>query len=231
MSSQQKLYDPERLQKIGEILPGLCKYAEPGDEINLGLVGDPQFPDVYRGNRPSGVIDSIEKHNDATIINATIDGKQMSLSSTTIGAYDTWEFTKKGFDQVLKREEEKAARSERFEEHDVEFRGNNDLLDRIDMLEQKIKELELTQQTFRSTVVSTIKEVAEDVNNVSLNQGLETKFCGTLVGKYNDKMNIKHRGEEKQESLVSYNSHSTSSDNDKLSFFEDDEEQLSSDEE
>ena len=209
MASQKNLYDPERLQKIGQILPGLCEFARPGDEITLGLEGDPEFPMAYRGARPVGVIESIDKDNDAIIVNARMeDGQVMKLPSTTIGAYNSWEFTEHGFEKVAEREEEKAARSESAIVSNVpEYRGTgneiDDIKERLSELEQLMRKYELTQTSFRSTVVSTFKEVANDVNKLSQKNGLETKFCGSLVGRYEDIMQSRaeksFRGSSKDE--------------------------------
>lgn len=193
MTSHSNLYDADRIQKIGEIMPGLCNFAEKGDEIALGLVGDPEFPQAYRGSRPIGIIENISNENDATIISARMeDGQLMKLPSTTIGAYNTWEFTEKGFEKVLKREEEKSARSES-SISGTEYRGAStgdfsNIEKRLSSIEQALRKFEMTQSSFRSTVVSTFKEVANDVNRISESQGLDTKFCGTLVGRYDDLM-------------------------------------------
>jgi len=195
MTSRSNLYDTDRIQKIGEIMPGLCNFAEKGDEIALGLVGDPEFPYAYRGSRPTGIIEQIKKENDATIVSARMeDGQLMNLPSTSIGAYNTWEFTEKGFNQVLQREEEKAARSESSISSTVPgYRGANmedlsSIEERLKNIEQTLRKFEMTQSTFRSTVVSTFNEVANDVDRLSKSQGLDTKFCGTLVGRYQDLM-------------------------------------------
>ena len=144
------------------------------------------FPDSYRGSRPSGVIKSIESVNDETIVRAEINGEMMDLPSNTIGAYNTWEFTEKGFETVKAREELKASRAEQ-ELVKQDYRGvSENLENRLKALEEAVQKMASTQTSFRSTVVSTIKEVASEVNNLASTQGLESKFCGTLVGKYND---------------------------------------------
>ena len=246
--NSQNLYNPERVKKIGEIMPGLLGYAEPGDEITLGLHGDPEFPSAYRGSRPVGIIKNIKNENGTTIVEARMDGGEiLNLPSTSIGAYDTWEFTDKGFKNVLKREEEKASRSE------GAFRGSvnesSSLEHRIQKLEDSIRKIELNQNSFRSTIVSTFKEVANDVHSLGEKQGLETKFCGSLVGKYNtyakkeeEKMfrgseqNSEYDSEDevltessnnKQPSIVSSNSESVR--NEKIEFSSDDEGYLSED--
>ncbi len=177
------MYNPDRIQKIGEIMPGLCEYAQAGDKIHLGLEGDPEFPAAYRGtSRPTGTIQSIRNEGDATIVTAKMDdGRTRELSSRTIGAYDTWEFTEEGFRGVLAREEKKSARAEQA----LEYRGTSD--SDTKSLETKIAQLEdfvESQQAFRKVVVSTMSEIAKDVVNLSKVNGLEAKFCGTLTDRY-----------------------------------------------
>ena len=186
------LYDPERLQKIGEIMPNLCKYAEVGDEITLGLKGDPEFPDSYRGSsRPSGVIQKIQNVDDGIMVTAQMDdGTLMNLPSTTIGAYNTWEFTDDGFEKVLKREEDRARSEAKLSEADppVEYRGGgSDSYDlKISRLEQEMLEKDKVHDSFRKTVVQTFKAMASEVNDLYEKMGAESKFCGALSSRYDE---------------------------------------------
>lgn len=193
MASSQNLYDPERIKNIGEIMPGLLSYARVGDEIALGLKGDPAFPDVYRGSRPTGVITDITRNNDETIVTANVDGEIMKLPSNTIGAYNTWEFTSKGFEKVRQREEIKASRAES-ELRNQEYRGVSSLEERVSQIEKSLRDIQSTNQTFRSTVVSTFNNICKEVDKVAESQGLNTQFCGTLSRKYNQ--HVKSRSEK-----------------------------------
>ncbi len=240
MASSQNLYDPERIKNIGEIMPGLISYAEVGDEIALGLEGDPAFPDVYRGSRPTGVITGFSKNNDETIVTAKIDGETMNLPSNTIGAYNTWEFTSKGFEKVKEREELKASRAEA-QMRSSQYRGVNDMEERILRLEESIKKIESLNDSFRSTVVSTFNNVCREVDQVAEKQGLNAKFCGTLAKKYSQVVKsrsektfrgteAKHTDSEKEDadgdaSEISMSSvgNSNTARSEKLNFSEDDE--------
>jgi hypothetical protein len=225
----KNLYDPERIQKIGEILPGLCQFARSGDEIALGLVGDPEFPTSYRGSRPVGVIESIDEENDATIVKARMeDGTLMSLPSTTIGAFNSWEFTDKGFEKVLVREEERARAESSLRNPPTEYRGASDNIDsRMNQLEDALRRFELTQNSFRKTVVSTFKEVASDVNRLSQTTGSEAKFCSSLSARYEDMMQARaessFRGASERKNINRYEESSSNvSRNEKLEFSDDD---------
>ena len=106
MSNTINLYDPKRIEKIASVQPRLCSFASEGDEITLGLKGDPAFPYEYRNSRPIGTINNVEKKNDSMIVHATLqNGENVMLSSNTMSAYDTWEFTEKGLKNVLKRQQ------------------------------------------------------------------------------------------------------------------------------
>ena len=177
------LYNPERIQKIGEILPGLCSYAEKGDEIHLGLDGDPEFPAVYRGSRPTGIIEDIQTENDATIITARFeDGSVKKLSSRTISAFDSWEFTDKCFEKVKQREESKTASLE------SDYRGTNneDYETKIARIESELTSYGQTQDAFRKTVITTLKEIANDVSSIAKESGYEPKFCSYLTKRYDE---------------------------------------------
>ncbi len=183
------LYDPDRLQKIGEIMPNLCKYAEIGDEITLGLKGDPEFPSCYRGSsRPTGVIEKIQSVDDGIMVTAKMnDGTLMNLPSTTIGAYNTWEFTDEGFEKVLSREEDKARSEAKLSEVEpVEYRGSDSYDTKLARLEQEMLEKDQLNDSFRKTVVQTFKAMASEVSELYEKMGVESKFCGALSSRYDE---------------------------------------------
>lgn len=181
----QGLYDSERISKISTILPGLSQYIQKGDELCLGLQGDPMFP--YKGvERPTGVVQDIEKVGDSTHITARMnDGSTRKLTDRTIGAYDSFEFTSAGFDKVLKREEEKAARSESLS--GSAYR-NASAPAESGRMEAEIAALRKENDAFKKTIVSTLREIAAEVSHLGTEARLETKFCSTLARKYDDMM-------------------------------------------
>jgi hypothetical protein len=229
------MYDADRLRKIGEILPGLCSYARKGDEIQLGLDGDPLFPVSYRGsNRPTGVIENIDNEGDATVVTARMnDGTTKKLSSRTVSAYDSWEFTDRGFATVKEREEIAAARSETMDE----YRGISDenVESKMARLESDLSSFGQTHDAFRKTVIATLKEIASDVDALAVSNGQKTKFCSFLTERYDDMMQarseISFRGVEtsdvQTESVAS--PVAAQQENEKLSFSDDDQSLISDD--
>ena len=135
----------------------------------------------YRGTqRPTGNITNIYNDGDEQIVEAEFDGRTEKLSSSTLSAHKVWEFTEKGFKNVLAREEEKAARAEQ----PLSYRGapssNDELETKVARLESALKDMDL----FKETCVATMKEIANEVHQMSVKNGLEAKFCGTLTKRY-----------------------------------------------
>jgi hypothetical protein len=177
------LYDSERISKIGTILPGLTQYIQRGDELCLGLEGDPMYP--YRGTeRPTGIVRDVETDGDTTYITTDMnDGSTRKLSSRTVGAFDTFEFTPSGFEKVLKREEEKAARSESLSGSSYRNAAGDS-----SRLESQMEVLRNENDAFKKTIVSTLREIAAEVAQLGTEARLETKFCSSLAQKYDDMM-------------------------------------------
>ena len=185
MTSQSNLYDADRIQKIGSIMPKIVSFAKKGDEIHLGLVGDPEFP--YRNSRPTGIIEDMRKEDDTVVVTAKMkNGEIMELPSTTISAHRVWEFSDKTFDEKIQESKNNA-------QSVTNYRGapNEDLLKRIEKIEKTLSDNDALQKTFRSTIVGTFNEIAKDVVSLGSTTGLEPRFCGTLVQKTEQMSNKK----------------------------------------
>ena len=177
MTSHSNLYDADRVRRIGSIMPEIVNFAKKGDEIQLGLDGDPEFP--YRNSRPTGIIENMRKENDTVFVTARMEnGEVMELPSTTISAHHVWEFSDKTFDEKVE------ASKKQFQSVD-NYRGvpNEDLIKRIEKIEKTLSDNDALQKTFRSTIMVTFNEIAKDVVSLGSTTGLEPKFCGTLVEK------------------------------------------------
>ena len=82
MATTSPAFDPERIAKIANIVPNFIDFAAPGDEIHLGLEGDPAMPTVYRGSeRPTGHIVSIRGNRGERVVEVKLkSGATMELA-------------------------------------------------------------------------------------------------------------------------------------------------------
>jgi hypothetical protein len=116
MTTTSPAFDPERIAKIANIVPNFIDFAAPGDEIHLGLEGDPAMPTVYRGSeRPTGHIVSIRGNRGERVVEVKLkSGTTMELAEPETSPFKVWEFTDDGYKGVLLRAE--TAAKERAEE-------------------------------------------------------------------------------------------------------------------
>lgn len=115
MATTSPAFDPERIAKIANIVPNFIDFAAPGDEIHLGLEGDPAMPTVYRGSeRPTGHIVSIRGNRGERVVEVKLkSGATMELAEPETSPFKVWEFTDEGYKGVLLRAENAAkARAE-----------------------------------------------------------------------------------------------------------------------
>lgn len=98
-------YDPTRISKISTIMPNLINFCRPGDQIRLGLDGDPAFDDSYRGStRPHGTITRIEGETPHRQVHIQLSsGREMTYEEGETSARKVFELTDEGYRNVLER--------------------------------------------------------------------------------------------------------------------------------
>ena len=62
------LYSSDRVDKIARIMPSFTDVARTGDQVHLGLVGDPMFPEEYKNDRPMATISNIEQTESGAVV-------------------------------------------------------------------------------------------------------------------------------------------------------------------
>lgn len=101
-----RAYDPERVAKLADIMTKFTSHAQVGDEIYLGIAGDPEMPARYRGSeRPKGVITKIKNEgSELATLRVRLDtGKTIDLPSHNIAGDRVWEFTDSAWEKVMSR--------------------------------------------------------------------------------------------------------------------------------
>ena len=181
--SHQQIYDTERIRKISQIMPEFSNVARPGDEVYMGLEGDPCFP-YLDCKRPVGVVQHVDSSNaDETIVTLNIDNVQKKVSSLSLSPRDVWEFTDKSFRGVLQRN----APNEPASASPPPYRGGADhksvqaLQADIDAIASKLTAQNENTRAFQNTLITSLSAMADDI--VALG-GKKASFSNTLSTAY-----------------------------------------------
>jgi hypothetical protein len=176
-------------------MPRFNQHVREGDEILLGLEGDPMFPSGFKENRPKGVVTrvkSTDTNGENTSIRVKMDGGQtVDIAPHSIDPQRVWEFTDESFSNVLKRsiaEQESNQSLDESATDEPSYRGSNEVLQlRQELMEmKKNQELEVEQtRNFNNTLIATLNEMASDVCAVSSDKA---GFCSVFKNEYSKMM-------------------------------------------
>lgn len=191
-----KLYDPERLSKIAEIMPRFNQHVRPGDEIALGLEGDPEFPKAFENDRPVGIVQKVKSLDDGETTSLRVqlqDGSTVDIMPHSIDPTRVWEFTNRSFQNVLRRSIEENA-PEMLGNEEATYRGaaeGDDMMSlRAQMNDMKVEfEREMKEtRAFNNTLIATLHEMANDVCKMSAQNGDKSGFCSIFANEYEKMM-------------------------------------------
>lgn len=183
------LYSSDRVDKIARIMPSFTDVAQTGDQVHLGLVGDPMFPEEYKNQRPMATISNIEQTESGAVVTLShADGSTQVINPGSLSPNQVWEFTDDAFKNVLEREQKAAMRAET-PIHDVsespDYRGVNDLRDEITQLRAELEQERILRMNFNNTYIETLNELSQDI--IGISRGEEVQFSNLLHNEY-DKM-------------------------------------------
>lgn len=179
------MYSPDRVRKISEIMPKFSEHVAVGDEIALGLEGDPAYPASYKSSRPVGIVTNVTKteHTGVDLKVRLQDGHKVKVAAHSIDPRYVWEYTDNSFQKVLQRATE--SREAQFNstaivKADPDINDVSSLRDEIaqvkDMLQNEIRE----SRAFNNTVIASMNEIAADVCAVNK----DAEFCSVLHKEY-----------------------------------------------
>lgn len=187
------IYDSDRIGKIAQIVPKFSELAQPGDTVDLGLMGDPSFPEKYRSSRPSGTVTRVENNGQGRDVHIKLsNGTSKIVSDTTIDPMSVWEFTDASFQNVLERQQPPKA-----------YRGRADpapavnveaIHTKLHSLASKLQQSDDSNVAFRNTVITTLSAVAKEVSELQSagkyrGGSHATTFCTTLAAEYSGMVN------------------------------------------
>lgn len=191
-----QVYDQDRVLKIGAIMPKFNQVAQIGDNVLMGLEGDPKFPYTNPNERLSATIKDITRKSTGTEIQLKLsDGTSKTVNEYSIAPADVWEYSDQGFQKVFERERKKVQsenmRSSRAEATLAEP-GSKSLQAQIAQLRSELETERQMTRNFHTTYVASLHELASDVCKLDTS-GKHASFCRTFNEEY-DKM--QSRGEK-----------------------------------
>ena len=159
-------------------MPTYGAFVKDGDEVELGLKGDPLYPAAYRNSRPRGTVKSVFGPKGSQVVNVQLNqefgGKMAHCDVRTLNPYLLFEPVEASYQRAIERAEEdpetqKELRNE-FEQNDIAFRGINEkqktepAYGRVDKLNERMEQLEAEHERTRDTMMRAIKGLANDIN-------------------------------------------------------------------
>jgi|MDTE01.1.fsa_nt_gb hypothetical protein len=180
------VFDPERVSKISKIMPQFSDVAKVGDEVHMGLVGDPAFP-YQDGARPVATVSSVEKHGENVQINLAMeDGTTKKVDKYTISPDGVWEFTDESFKNVLQREREafemRAEARMQPRKEEISYRGIDAANAEIQKLRAELQAEKELVRNFHNTYIASLSELASDICKLDTDHA--ANFCRTFKAEY-----------------------------------------------
>ena len=186
-------YSQERIENISRIMPTYGAFIKSGDEVELGLKGDPLYPTAYRNSRPRGTVKSVFGPKGAQVVNVQLNdefgGKMAHCDVRTLNPYLLFEPVEASYQRAIERAEEnpdmQAELRSEFEQNDITFRGikknrkAEPAYGRIDKLNERMEQLEAEHERTRDTMMRAIKGLASDIS-VSTSEK-EATYAGRML--------------------------------------------------
>jgi U3 small nucleolar RNA-associated protein 14 len=177
------------MQKISKIIPEFSRVAQVGDEVMMGLEGDPKYP-FHNRDRPMATISHITKGDDGIAIELTKnDGTTMLVNEYTQSPSQVWEFSDETFKNVLDREREKQNRAEQSLYRGNDRTGSSEismLRQEVEFLKSSLEDEKTVNRDFHNTYIASLYELSGDICKLDTT-GKCANFCRTFNAEY-DKM-------------------------------------------
>lgn len=181
------MYDTERIQKISEIMPRFNAHVQPNDTILFGLEGDPLFPESFKANRPTGVVQKVKSNGspeNSTIRVKMSNGQTKDIPYGSVNPETLWEFSDDTFQEVLKRSiDRNMPESPDYRGVSAEVNEVNALRAELNALKGSMEQERSESQNFNNALIATLHEMATDVCK---NQ--DAPFCKVFNTEYSKMM-------------------------------------------
>lgn len=184
-------YSPNRIENISRIMPTYCAFIKSGDEVELGLKGDPLYPVAYRNSRPRGVVKSVFGPKGAQVVNVQLNdkfgGKMAHCDVRTLNPYLLFEPVETSYQRALERADKNPDMQQylkkEFEENEVAFRGvqsqQKSSFENDDEMNKRIAQLESNTENIKKTMMRAIQGLATDIN--AKHGSSEATYAGRLL--------------------------------------------------
>ena len=183
------LYDAERMQVIGSVMPEFSNLVKEGDTVCMGLEGDSMFPSEYRGARPVGTVTKKVIHDNKEVsltLNFGENEPERVVSSFSIKPTDVYELTDATFKRVMHAEKQlHAEKNAETKYGNAESRTLDKLNAQIDVLAKRLETQEYRSKELGDTLIASLEAVARDVCTVSdATNSKPTEFCHNFTQEY-----------------------------------------------
>ena len=193
-----ELYEASRVEKIGRIARRFSTAVRVGDEVEFGLMGDPEFPADYRSNRPGGKVIKVKNAgtDSASIRVRLTTGKSVDVMPHTVDPRRCWEFTDEHFPKVLARTQANSSggssAAPKYGRGATVPRDSYEaLLAKVDALSSRLDEEMRESRNFNGAMVASFNEMAGEVSKVNP----EAPFCKTFNSEYRGMMDKKPKAQ------------------------------------
>jgi hypothetical protein len=182
--------DPQRIEKIGSVMPELNSFVQKSDVLLMGLDNDNLYP-YENGQRPMCQVLDVRHDGSGT----ELDVKNMStgdvftIPKNTVAPEHLWQFESKSFQDVINRQMAEAdvsvsARSGAAAAADA-MPMANDLGSKVAFLEQVIGQMAADmseRQVFDMNVTRALDRLSKDMMRVSVSKA--PKFAPSFHNEY-----------------------------------------------
>lgn len=168
-------------------MPQFSNVANVGDQVLMGLEGDPAFP--FKGQRPTAVVTKVSNKggDDVNLTLKLSTGEEKIVNPYTIDPKSVWEFSDDTFTKVMEREravQAKAMAAEKARAEPAVYRGTpNDMHAQISQLRKELAEERQLTRNFHNTYIASLHELANDVQSLDTT-GKACQFCRTFNSEY-----------------------------------------------
>lgn len=179
-----KYYDPDRVERIKEIMPRFVAHARPRDRILMGLRGDSLWPAEYDSHRPSAEIIKVKNvgSEDATLRVRTDKGAVLDIPAANIHPKRVWEFSDDSFEKVLARTKPMASTGAA-----ASYRGSsvddgfNDLRSKVEQLSSRLDQEMRDARSFNGALIQSFSELCGEMSRGSSDK---MPFASTFSNEY-----------------------------------------------
>lgn len=105
MAPYEKVFSPDRMSKLMDIVPRFNAYVKEKDVLHMGIIGDSLYPESFAENRPEATVMSVRSDSDGVELRMRDNqsGEEFIIPKNNATPELLWEFSPNTFENVLQR--------------------------------------------------------------------------------------------------------------------------------